>query len=147
LIVDITTTGATLQANALKVLDDGVMLKSEANLVASLSASWTATQRRLAHSMLARIAAEEEARRNRAVRAAFRNVPATLAAEAMTRFGVVVVASQDDEIAFHCPKKKIFDVSEWLIASGAARVSVAQLDYVFTSTNALADRLDKRLGA
>ena len=31
LIVDITTTGATLQANALKVLDDGVMLRSEAN--------------------------------------------------------------------------------------------------------------------
>ncbi|MEI6574087.1 MAG: ATP phosphoribosyltransferase, partial [Alphaproteobacteria bacterium] len=59
---------------------------------------------------------------------------------------VVVVASQDDEIAFHCPNKKIFDVSEWLIASGAARVSVAQLDYVFTSTNALADRLEQRLG-
>jgi len=146
LIVDITTTGATLQANALKVLDDGIMLKSEANLVASLSASWSPSQRRLARSMLARIAAEEEARMNRAVRAAFRNVPATLAAEAMTRFGVVVVASQNDEIAFHCPKKKIFDVSEWLIASGASRVSVAQLDYVFTSTNMLADRLDQRLG-
>ena len=38
LIVDITTTGATLRANALKVLDDGVMLRSEANLVASLRA-------------------------------------------------------------------------------------------------------------
>ncbi len=38
LIVDITTTGATLEANALKVLDDGVILRSEANLVASLKA-------------------------------------------------------------------------------------------------------------
>ena len=36
LIVDITTTGATLAANGLKVLDDGVILRSEANLVASL---------------------------------------------------------------------------------------------------------------
>jgi ATP phosphoribosyltransferase len=36
LIVDITTTGATLKANGLKVLDDGVMLRSQANLVASL---------------------------------------------------------------------------------------------------------------
>ena len=36
LIVDITTTGATLAANALKVLDDGVILRSQANLVASL---------------------------------------------------------------------------------------------------------------
>ena len=33
-IVDITTTGATLVANALKILDDGVILKSQAALVA-----------------------------------------------------------------------------------------------------------------
>ena len=37
LIVDITTTGATLAANALKTLDDGVILRSQANLVASLA--------------------------------------------------------------------------------------------------------------
>ena len=36
LIVDITTTGSTLHANNLKILSDGVMLKSQANLVASL---------------------------------------------------------------------------------------------------------------
>ena len=32
IIVDITTTGSTLEANHLKVLDDGVILKSEAVL-------------------------------------------------------------------------------------------------------------------
>lgn len=41
LIVDITTTGATLAANGLKVLSDGIMLRSEANLVASKVAAWT----------------------------------------------------------------------------------------------------------
>jgi ATP phosphoribosyltransferase len=41
LIVDITTTGATLKANGLRVLDDGVILKSQANLVASRAAPWT----------------------------------------------------------------------------------------------------------
>ena len=41
LIVDITTTGATLKANGLKVLDDGVILKSQANLIASKAAPWT----------------------------------------------------------------------------------------------------------
>ena len=40
MIVDITSTGATLKANHLKVLDDGVILKSEANLVASKVAPW-----------------------------------------------------------------------------------------------------------
>jgi ATP phosphoribosyltransferase len=38
LIVDITTTGATLAANHLKVLQDGVILRSEAHLFQSLTA-------------------------------------------------------------------------------------------------------------
>jgi len=70
LIVDITTTGATLAANALKVLDDGVILRSEANLVASLRAPWGERARAAARAVLARIAAEEEARTTREVRAA-----------------------------------------------------------------------------
>ncbi len=41
LIVDITTTGATLKANGLKVLDDGVILRSEANLAASRRVDWS----------------------------------------------------------------------------------------------------------
>lgn len=41
LIVDITTTGETLRANGLKILDDGVILKSQANLLASNAAAWT----------------------------------------------------------------------------------------------------------
>ena len=47
LIVDITTTGATLRANGLKVLDDGVILKSQANLVSSKAAPWSPDLRRL----------------------------------------------------------------------------------------------------
>ena len=41
LIVDITTTGTTLKANGLKILDDGLILKSQANLIASRAAEWT----------------------------------------------------------------------------------------------------------
>ena len=41
LIVDITTTGATLKANGLRVLDDGLILNSQANLIASKAAPWT----------------------------------------------------------------------------------------------------------
>jgi ATP phosphoribosyltransferase len=42
LIVDITTTGTTLRANHLKVLVDGLILKSEAHLFASRAAAWNA---------------------------------------------------------------------------------------------------------
>jgi ATP phosphoribosyltransferase len=45
LIVDITTTGSTLKANHLKVLEDGLILRSEAKLAASLSALWEEGQR------------------------------------------------------------------------------------------------------
>ncbi|KCZ56343.1 hypothetical protein HY29_08610 [Hyphomonas beringensis] len=44
-IVDITSTGATLRANGLKVLSDGVILKSEAVLAVSTRADWTGEAR------------------------------------------------------------------------------------------------------
>ena len=44
LIVDITTTGATLVANQLKILKDGVILRSQANLAASRTISWSRRQ-------------------------------------------------------------------------------------------------------
>ena len=69
LIVDITTTGATLAANALKILDDGTILRSQANLVASVGADWSPGPRETARIILSRIAAEEEARTTREVSA------------------------------------------------------------------------------
>jgi ATP phosphoribosyltransferase len=57
LIVDITTTGATLRANGLKVLDDGVVLKSQANLVSSNAAAWSPELRRLEREVSARLSA------------------------------------------------------------------------------------------
>ena len=52
-IVDITTTGATLKANGLKILDDGVVLKSQANLAQSLVADWSPAQKAAAAAFLA----------------------------------------------------------------------------------------------
>jgi ATP phosphoribosyltransferase len=55
LIVDITTTGATLTANGLKVLDDGVILKSQANLVSSKGARWTPALRAIEQQIAGRL--------------------------------------------------------------------------------------------
>ena len=55
LIVDITTTGATLEANGLRVLDDGVILKSQATLMASRAASWTPELTALEAQLVARL--------------------------------------------------------------------------------------------
>lgn len=40
LIVDITSTGSTLKANGLRILEDGVMLKSESLLLVARNAEW-----------------------------------------------------------------------------------------------------------
>jgi len=55
LIVDITTTGTTLRANNLKVLEDGLILKSQAHLFASRVASWDASATKLRDAILTRL--------------------------------------------------------------------------------------------
>jgi len=51
-IVDITSTGSTLKANHLKMLDDGVMLRSQANLFSSRTAPWNEQTAELAQAMI-----------------------------------------------------------------------------------------------
>ncbi len=55
LIVDITTTGETLKANGLKILDDGIILNSEANLVVSNTAEWNPRVREAQNEILSRL--------------------------------------------------------------------------------------------
>jgi ATP phosphoribosyltransferase len=55
LIVDITTTGTTLKANHLKVLEDGLVLKSQAHLFAARNAGWTDGALTLRNAILDRL--------------------------------------------------------------------------------------------
>jgi ATP phosphoribosyltransferase len=55
LIVDITTTGTTLRANHLKVLEDGLILKSQAQLFASRGAKWSKPAAKLRHAIVTRL--------------------------------------------------------------------------------------------
>src|SRR5882757_8149615 len=88
LIVDITTTGGTLSANGLKVIEDGVILRSEANLVAARRANWGAGEREAARIILDRIAAQARARDICEVRTRFRGCDDALLAMARQRFDV-----------------------------------------------------------
>jgi ATP phosphoribosyltransferase len=55
LIVDLTETGATLKANGLKVVEDGIILVSEAHLVLSRMAGWSADQTQTSNALLDRL--------------------------------------------------------------------------------------------
>ncbi|WP_375449824.1 ATP phosphoribosyltransferase [uncultured Devosia sp.] len=55
IIVDITTTGSTLAANALRVLDDGVLLHSQACLLVARNAPWTPDRKQQRDAVLAKL--------------------------------------------------------------------------------------------
>ena len=146
LIVDITTTGATLAANSLKILDDGTILRSQANLTASLRADWSFAQRELARVILSRIAAEEEARTTREVSAVLSDVTEPVIAQAKAGFAARIrFHGSDGRLTLNCPKDKAAPLADWLIAQGATHVCVAAQDYVFSAKNPLFEKLIARL--
>jgi len=148
LIVDITTTGATLSANALKILDDGIMLRSEANLVAAVHAPWSAEHRAAARAILGRIAAEEDARTGREVRALLANIPVDFLNDAQAKFGASApFGLANGLVSLLCAADQVPALADWLISLGAEHVSAAKLDYLFGAKNPLFDRLSARIAA
>ena len=150
LIVDITTTGATLAANALKTLEDGVILRSQANLVASLKAPWSKTAREAARLILMRIAATEEARRSREVRARVPTPAHLIVDKACETFEAVPAFGADADpqgfVVLHCARAKAAALADWLLGQGAERVTVTAVEQVFDKRNALHDALVAKIG-
>ena len=148
LIVDITTTGATLEANGLKVIEDGVILRSQANLVAARQASWETAQRETARLLLDRIAAQKRAHSFREVRTRFPGMSDALLDTAREKFGVAAPfggPTSSGMLTLHCPPKYVHALASFLREHGAEAVSVAALDYVYSRDNPLYAKLAAEL--
>jgi ATP phosphoribosyltransferase len=144
LIVDITTTGNTLTANALKVIDDGVMLRSQANLVAARHADWTNGTLDIAGRILDRLASQARAQAFRELRTRFKGCDDALLALARERFGIVTPfggPTSSGMLTLHCPPDQVFALADFLRDKGADAISVSEIDYVFTQDNPLFERL------
>jgi ATP phosphoribosyltransferase len=144
LIVDITTTGATLAANGLKVIDDGIILRSQANLVAARAAAWDAARRETARLLLDRIAAQKRAYAYREVRTRFAGLNESLLNTAREQFGVATPfggPTSSGMLTLHCPPKHVHALASFLRDHGAEAVSVAALDYVYARDNPIYARL------
>jgi ATP phosphoribosyltransferase len=149
MIVDITTTGTTLAANGLKVIDDGMILRSQANLVASLAAPWSADERAAARALLDRVAAERSAHTMREVRSRFKAADAELVAEVKGRFGVEAPLggpTSSGMLTLLCPPQRVHELAIFLREEGAETVMVASPEYVFARENPLYEALISRLG-
>ncbi len=148
MIVDITTTGSTLAANGLKVVDDGTILRSQANLVAARSASWGPSQRETARVILDRVAAQARARNYREVRARFAACDTKLVDSAIDKFGVVTPfggPTSSGMRTLHCPPAQVYALTSFLRENGAEAVAVAELGYVFSRDNPLYAKLEAGL--
>jgi ATP phosphoribosyltransferase len=144
MIVDITTTGATLAANGLKVVDDGTILRSQANLVGARTAVWDEAKRDTVRLLLDRIAAQKRAEAYREVRTRFAGMNDALLAAARAKFGVVSPfggPTSSGMLTLHCPPDNIYGVAGFLRQHGAETVIVAEIDYVFTRDNPLFAKL------
>ena len=148
LIVDITTTGTTLAANGLKVVEDGVILRSQANLVAARAAAWGLGERETARLVLDRIAAYARAAAFRELRTRFPGCNDALLAAAREKFGVETPfggPTSSGMLTLHCPPGEVHALATFLREHGASTVVVGELDYVFARDNPLYAKLEAAL--
>ena len=150
-IVDITTTGTTLAANDLKILDDGIILKSQAQLAASLKAHWDDAALAAAERLTTRIAARELARGSHILRlrieAASDEMLAELARDAdCTLLSRPAQGNRTGEHAILCPREKLMTALEALRRRGVHNaVTVHEADYAFIEGNPMLQKLKAAL--
>jgi ATP phosphoribosyltransferase len=141
LVVDITTSGATLAANGLRVLRDGLILRSQAQLAASLGASWTGEQLAAARRLLSIVEARARAKGLSAL-----SWPSEQDAAARTAARGHVAAGAWRASGALIPTEALFEAQAALTAAGVGPVTAVSPDYVFEPTCEPADRLAARLG-
>ena len=142
LVVDITTTGATLAANNLKILADGVILKSEAQLAAALHAPWQAGHLGTLRRLMTVVEARARGRALAALRwPAEMDAAAGVAIEPFLSRGA---ARQSGGLL--APEKLLFETAAALAAAGVEPVSVTRPDYVFEASSPAVEALADKLG-
>ena len=142
LVVDITTTGATLQANGLRVLADGVILKSQAHLAAGLGAGWTKAQVATVRRLLGVVEARARARR---LSLLAWPPEQGAAAEAATEAFLALGAHRRSH-GLLAPTEHLFDIAAALSAKAVGPVSVTRPEFAFEPASTAAESLAARLG-
>lgn len=140
LVVDITTTGATLVANGLKVLSDGVILRSQAQLAASLRADWSEEQLSAADRLLRMVEARANARDS-----AVLSWPAD-PKEAPVVEGLVAQGATRRPGGLLLPAAWIAEASLALTGAGIGSVTASQPQFVYDVGCVASAELRRRVG-
>ncbi|MGE3867294.1 MAG: ATP phosphoribosyltransferase, partial [Hyphomonadaceae bacterium] len=130
IIVDITTTGATLAANHLKIVADGVILRSQAHLAASRAAHWTPQALAALAVLTESIEARARARARRALRVTCLPAAAAAVRAAAAALGCEPVEG-GESLTFLCASETLARAGSALLRAGALAVSVQAPDFLF----------------
>jgi ATP phosphoribosyltransferase len=141
LVVDITTTGATLAANGLKILADGVILKSQAQLAAGLRASWSQAQLATAETLLRLV----EARAQALASTALDWTQTGGAAEAAVVEGLVAVGAERRPQGLLSRVDQAAQAALTLAAAGLGPITATRPDFVFSSESPAFEALKSRV--
>jgi ATP phosphoribosyltransferase len=142
LIVDITSTGDTLAANSLKVLDDGVILKSQAHLAASPRADWDDASLLAAGRLLSIVEARARGRSMASlIWPADHDAAARAALAAFAQPGDAARAN-----GLLVRSTDLFAAAAALAGAGVGPVSVTHPTYVFEAASPAANRLAEAIG-
>jgi ATP phosphoribosyltransferase len=143
IVVDITTTGATLAANNLKILNDGVILKSQAHLAAAIGAAWAPGQLASVRRLLGVVEG-----RARAKRLATLSWPADQDEHAVAALAPLIAAGAVRRAnGLLLGSNQVADASVALAAGGVGPVTASTPDYVFEPKCYAADTLEAKLAA
>lgn len=141
LISDITSSGATLAANGLKTLRNGLIMRSEAVLAISLAASWTpATLRALRH-ILDLAAAEHRARSVRELRFRYNSDDKDLLRLLADRFECSAPYGEAAMMIVHCPVRHLHAATVCLHKHGKEIVTAVRTDSIFERSNPFYERI------
>lgn len=131
IIVDITTTGRTLAANGLRVLRDGLILRSHAHLAVSMAAQWGGP----AQAAFARVLDILEARMFAQTRALVRvEVAPDARAAALQACAAFMEQEPDpalDGLGFYCAKPVAIDAARELAPFSSGPVGIFEPRFVF----------------
>lgn len=144
LIVDITTTGATLKANQLKILSDGEILDSQAALVVSRTADWSRETFAPLSSLLDHIAAREAAKGRKSLTLSTALTDESVISRLESQAGLAA-ADGNGGLTWSVRGEKASETARELSHLGHGPVSVGEISFVFSANNTVFAQLAQKL--
>ncbi len=134
LIVDITSSGKTLEANNLRVLNDGIILKSEACIFASKSLDWGKFNLNPVEKLLRTISARSEAINKVEMLFEYLSYDDSLELDLFRKFNGIFsggTPNLGDAVSLIIPEKKSSSCSQYLTSKGNGPIRINKPNLIY----------------